>query len=107
MDQEQIDVVAEISEALETAANLTLKSVTEQWGPEVAISIMINVSTSLLAKALIMNDPKHRDMLEEVSMRFVRAKVKEGHAAVESMIAISKAMVPKAGSNTCQPPKKH
>ena len=107
MEEENIDVIAEVSEAMERATNETLKAVTEQWGPEVAINVLINVSTSMLAKALIMNDPGHRDVVEEVAMRFVRMKVKEGHAAVESMIAISKAMVPKAGSNTCQAPKKH
>jgi hypothetical protein len=109
MDKREIDAIQKISESLEMRVNATMKDVLEQYKPELAINVLINVATSMLAKALIMTDPANRDNIENIAFRITQMKVEEGHAAVESMMAIGKAMLPQGGAYTCQPwpPKKH
>lgn len=109
MEKREIDAIQKISESLEMRLYATLKDAIEQYNESVAMNILINVGTSMLAKALIMTDPSNRDNVENIAFRIVQMKVEEGHAAVESLMAISKAMVPKGGAFTCQPspPKKH
>lgn len=94
---------------MEIRTNETMKDVLEQYDMNVAINVLVNVATSMIAKALIMADPANRDALHDLSIRITDMKVVEGHAAVTSMMAIGKAMAPKAGHFTCQPwpPKKH
>lgn len=109
MDKREIDAIQKISESMEIRTNETMKDVLEQYDMNVAINVLINVATSMLAKGLIMTDPHRRDHLAEIAFRITELKVDEGHAAVESLMAINKAMFPQAGSYTCQPwpPKKH
>jgi hypothetical protein len=109
MDKREIDAIQKISESLEIRVSQTLKDVMEQYDEGVALNVLINVGTSMLAKGLIMTDPSNRDNVENIAFRIVQMKVEEGHAAVESLMAISKAMTPKGGAYTCQPwpPKKH
>jgi len=109
MDKREIDAIQKISESLEIRVSQTLNDAMEQYDEGVALNVLINVSTSMLAKALIMTDPSNRDNVENIAFRIVQMKVDEGHAAVESLMAISKAMVPKGGVFTCQPtpPKKN
>jgi hypothetical protein len=103
MDKREIDAIQKISESLEIRVSQTLKDVMEQYDEGVALNVLINVGTSMLAKGLIMTDPSNRDNVENIAFRIVQMKVEEGHAAVESLMAISKAMVPKGGAFTCQP----
>ena len=103
MDKREIDAIQKISESLEIRVSQTLKDVMEQYDEGVALNVLINVGTSMLAKGLIMTDPSNRDNVENIAFRIVQMKVEEGHAAVESLMAISKAMVPKGGAVTCQP----
>ena len=109
MEKREIDAIQKISESLEMRLNATLKDAIEQYNESVAINILINVGTSMLAKALIMTDPSNRDNVENIAFRIVQMKVEEGHAAVVSVLAIGKAMLPQGGAFTCQPrpPKKH
>lgn len=108
MDKRVIDAIQKISESLEIKVSATLKDAIEQYDESVAMNVLINVGTSMLAKALIMTDPSNRDNVENIAFRITQMKVEEGHAAVESMIAISKAMFAQGGAYTCQPtpPKK-
>jgi hypothetical protein len=109
MEDRLIDVIQKITESMETRTNETMKDVIEQYGPEVTINVLINVATSMLAKGLIMTDPSNRDHLAGVAVRLTQIKVDEGHAAVETLMAIGKAMISRGGAQTCQPmpPKKH
>ena len=109
MDKREIDAIQKISESLEIRISQTLKDVMEQYDEGVALNVLINVGTSMLAKGLIMTDPSNRDNVKNIAFRIVQMKVEEGHAAVESLMAISKAMLPQGGAYTCQPtpPKKH
>ena len=109
MDKREIDAIQKISESLEIRISQTFKEVMEQYDEGVALNVLINVGTSMLAKGLIMTDPSNRDNIENIAFRITQMKVEEGHAAVESLMAISKAMLPQGGAYTCQPtpPKKH
>lgn len=109
MDKRVIDAIQKISESLEIKVSITLKDAIEQYDESVAMNVLINVGTSMLAKALIMTDPANRDNIENIAFRITQMKVEEGHAAVESLMAIGKAMQPQGGAYTCQqtPPKKH
>jgi len=109
MDKREIDAIQKISESMEIRTNETMKDVLEQYDMNVAINVLVNVATSMLAKALIMTDPERRDSLIGLAYRITELKVDEGHAAVESMVAIGKAMLPQGGAYTCRPmpPKKH
>ena len=109
MDKREIDAIQKISESLEMRVNQTMKDVLEQYDMNVALNVLINVATSMLAKGLIMTDPANRDNIENIAFRITQLKVEEGHAAVESLMAINKAMFARGGHYTCQqsPPKKH
>lgn len=104
MDKRDFDAIQKISESLELRFNETMKDAIEQFGPEVGVNVMVNVATSMLAKALIMTSPDTRDHLSGIAIRLTEMKVEEGHAAVESLMAIGKAMMAKGGDYTCQPP---
>lgn len=109
MEREDLDAIQKISESMELRTNDTMKDVLEQYNMTVAINVLINVATSMLAKALIMTPTEDRDHIGEIAVRIVQLKVNEGHAAVESLVAINKAMFPRGRGETCQPwvPKKH
>ena len=103
MDKRVIDAIHKISESLEIKVATTLKDAIEQYDESVAMNVLINLGTSMLAKALVMTDPNNRDNMENIVFRITQMKVEEGHAAVESLMAIGKAMVPKGGAFICQP----
>lgn len=109
MDKREIDAIQKISESMEIRTNETMKDVLGQYDMNVAINVLVNVATSMLAKALIMTDIERRDHLAEIAFRITNMKVDEGHAAVASLMAINKAMFPQGGGYTCRPaePKKH
>jgi hypothetical protein len=54
MDKRDIDAIQKISESMEVRTNETMKDVVEQYDMTVAINVLVNVATSMLAKALIM-----------------------------------------------------
>ena len=109
MDDETLDAIYKIGESLDLRINDTMKDTLEQYAPEVVINVLINVATSMLAKALIMCEPQQRAYLAHIAEKFTEMKMKEGHAAVESLMAISKAMTAQGRAYTCQQqiPKKY
>jgi hypothetical protein len=103
MDRE-IDAVEKIAVAMDMRINDTMKDTVEQYDVGVAVNVLIQVATSMLAKAVIMTKHEHQAELAKVIAVMVRAKVVEGNAAVESMVAIEKAMMgPYSGDFTCSP----
>ena len=109
MDDREIDAIKKISESLEVRVNETIKDVLEQYDMDVVLNVLVNVATSMLAKSLIMTSPANRDNIENLAFRITQLKVQQGHAAVESVMAINKAMVARGSHYTCQPwpSKKH
>ena len=109
MDSRDAEAIQKISESMEMRVNETIKDVIDQYDLNVALNVLVNVATSMLAKAMIMTEHHRREHLQEIALRITQMKVEEGHAAVESMVAIGKAMLPQGGAFTCRPtpPKKH
>jgi hypothetical protein len=92
MENDEIRLIAEISDQLETRNNEFMKDVLEAHDNTIAMNVLINTATSMLAKALILCHPESRAHVQYVAMQIIDAKVAEGHAAVESLMAIGKAM---------------
>lgn len=92
MDMDEINTISKISDSIEIRNNESMKDVLEQYNNHIAMNVMINVATSMLAKALILCHPESRAHVQYVAMQIIDAKVAEGHAAVESLMAIGKAM---------------
>jgi hypothetical protein len=106
MNERETDAIQKISESLEKKVNDSMKDVLEQYDMGVALNVLINVATSMLAKGLIMTEPDNRENVQAVAFRITEMKVEEGQAAVQSLMVIGKAM---ADGSTCRPwtPKKH
>jgi hypothetical protein len=65
---------------------------------EISMEVMVNLSSSLLAKALLICEPTKHDEFIFMVLEMTRKKVKEGTAIVETYNVINRAM-------TCSPPK--
>lgn len=92
MERQELKIIARISEEIEMMNNDFMRGVLESHDNIIAMNVMINAATSMLAKALILCHPETRGHVEYVCLKIVDAKVAEGHAAVESLMAIGKAM---------------
>lgn len=92
MEREEIRIIGDLSEKVEVMNNDFMRKVLEDHDNIIAMNVMINAATSMLAKALILCHPDNRGHIEHVALKIVDAKVAEGHAAVESLMAIGKAM---------------
>lgn len=91
MDKKGIAAVEKICESTERRINDTLRDAIEQYDIGVAMSVLINVGTSMLAKAVIIagdDGPQVEAIIEKIT----EEKIKEARAAVFSLMAISKAM---------------
>lgn len=105
MDDDNIEVIKDICEKLEQHFNSVLKDVVEEHDLGIASNVLINVGTSMLAKALLMVQPEVRGTVQYIAYKAVDDKIEEGYAAIFSLMAIDKA---KGGGQTCAPwkPKK-
>jgi hypothetical protein len=104
MHDKELDDIKKIVEGLEERLNKSIKNVVEQFGTGVATNVLINLGTSMIAKAMILVHPEARPHIQYLTHQAIDDKTEEGHAAVVSLMAIGKAM----GGQTCQPmaPKK-
>lgn len=100
MEDQELDTIKKIVEGLEERMNKSMKDVIEQYGPHVATNVLVNLGTTMIAKALILVHPDARPHIQYVTYQAIDGKVEEGHAAVESLMAIGKAM---GGTSTCRP----
>jgi len=99
---DDIELIKEICENIEYQIMEAMREVLEEHHMGIATNVLVNVSTSMLAKALIMVQPEVRPHIQYMAYKAIDGKVEEGVAAVESLVAISKAK-----SGTCKPPNKH
>jgi len=100
MDDDEIEIIKGICERMEEELNTHMREVLDEHAMSVAINVMVNLGTTMLAKALIMVRPELRPHIQMVAYKAVDDKIDEGHAAVESLMAIGKA---KGGGFTCAP----
>ena len=101
--EEDIELIREICDDLESQIMEAMRDVLDEHHMGIATNVLVNVGTSLIAKALIMVHAEIRPHIQLVAYKAVDGKVEEGTAAIESLVAISKA---KAGNFTCSPPPK-
>lgn len=106
MNKEEIDAIEVFSERIEIAASDIMKEIIDKYNPDVIINVFIQVSTSLMAKALIMAEPHEKTSIQNIITHMLESKIAHGESMVQSMLTIGKAM---GANSTCQqfPPKKH
>lgn len=107
MDNKTLKAISNAIDAHETYLNANIKTLIEEHGMQVGMSVLINLSTSLLAKALLLaKDEESRAKIAYIAAMQVEYKLEESEGIVESMTAIQKAM---GKGQTCQPmpPKNH
>jgi hypothetical protein len=100
MDEENVEIIKDICEKLEEHFNSVLRNVVEEHDLGIASNVLINVGSSMLAKALLMVQPEVRGTVQYIAYKAVDDKIEEGYAAIYSMMAIDKA---KGGGDTCAP----
>ena len=100
MYEDDIQAIKDICERIEEELNVTMREVLDEHHMGIATNVMVNVGTTLLAKALIMVQPELRPHIQYVAYKAIDDKIEEGHAAIESLVAISRAK-----SGTCNPRK--
>ena len=100
MDDHHMQIVNGVSYQLENGVNKILQELMDthdmDTSMEMAMEILVNVSSSLLAKAVLICEPTKRDKFYDMVLVNVQDKVQEGVAMVQSHIAIDRAM-------TCSP----
>ena len=107
MDKKDIQAITEAIEKHELQLNETMKHLIDENGIEATINVMVNLSTTLLAKALLMaDDLDSRINITHIAAMQVEAKMEEAEAAFVTAGTIKNAM---GRGHTCQPlpPKKH
>ena len=101
--EEDLRAIAEICHGMEMRLNDELRSIIEEHDRGVAANVLINIGTTMLAKSVVLVKAEHRAIVFEAVVTALNSKIKEGDAAVESLMAIGKAM----GSTCRPPPAKH
>ena len=91
MKEESHAAVEKICESTERRINETLRDAIEQYDIGVAMSVLINVGTSMIAKAVIIAGDDG-PQIEGIIQHITDEKIKEARAAVFSLMAIHKAM---------------
>lgn len=104
--KEKIQAIVDASFEMEQMVNERLYQLHDDLGEDGVGSIMINIGTSLLAKAMLMMNPAGRALIVEAITTTLVEKIKDGEAEIEAWKAIDKAQ---GGMMTCYPdkPTKH
>jgi hypothetical protein len=104
--KEKIQAIVDASFDLERVVNMCLYQMADDLGEDGVGSVMINIGTSLLAKAMLMMAPAGRALIVEAITTTLVEKIKDGEAEMAAWKAIDKAQ---GGVMTCYPdkPTKH
>jgi hypothetical protein len=106
MDKESIKAIVDNTNSIEDFISDKVAKLFHQHGTEVSINVLVNLSSHLLAKALLLaNDHETREKITYMSANQVQAFIEDGSAAINTHLAINKAM---GVGLTCRPlpPKK-
>lgn len=101
--EEDLEHIGRICEEMETRLSKEMAEIINEHGRGIAANVLINIGTTMLAKAIILVKPEHKETVITAIAHGMSTKVREGEAAVESLMAIGKAM----GSTCRPPPTKH
>lgn len=106
MTEEQLNQMAALCDEIDQFINERVKGLLLADDKHIVVNAMINVSTTTLAKVMLLVKDDMRTAVMQTAISITYDKVKEGEAMVESLKAVLRA---KAAGNTCQPypPTKH
>lgn len=90
--ENDLRVISNHCEDMEERMNKELQTIMENHGKGVLANVLVNLGTSLLAKAVILTREEHKDVIIQAISHAMAVKVSEGEAAVETLMAIDKAM---------------
>jgi len=93
MTKSEMKALAKYTIALEEHINAEMRKIFDKEGDEIAMNVLLNVGTSMLAKTMLLAPESHRDDLVGVLATLIDVKVQEGGAMIESFKAIGNAMV--------------
>lgn len=91
MHKEQIPELAAVVDALERHINNVVIEATEDYDIGFVVNLLINISTSMLAKALVMVDESSRPEIARIVSTMTRIKAQEGDAILTTSELIEKA----------------
>ena len=103
MEKEQVWNTVELCRRLEPIIERFLEKTATQYGPEVTMNVLTNISTSMMAHAILLADVQNgnTDQFREILMTEVRRKYMEALSQMEADIALHKMI--SAGNDTCRP----
>jgi hypothetical protein len=101
MDDKTIKAISNAIDANEAYLHAKMKALIDEHDMQVALNVMVNLSTSLLAKALLLaKDEISRAEIAYIAAMQVEHKLEEGEVILETATTIHKAM---GKGQTCQP----
>ena len=110
MDDEQAETISLHTDGLEQVVVDIISAIKQEHGMDVALSVLINVATTMLARVMLVATPESRELLAQTIELEISMKIREGRAAREAEKAVDAAKSrAKAGHMTCYPDntKKH
>ncbi len=93
MKKSEMKALANHAMDLEDHINTVMRKILEKEGDDVAMNVLLNIGTTMLAKTLLLAPEEARDNLVGVLATLIDAKMQEGEAVLESFRAIRSAMV--------------
>ena len=93
MKKKDIQALAKHTQELEEHINNTMRHIYDTEADGIPMNVLLNVGTSMLAKALLLAPEESRDDLVGVLATLIDAKMQEGEAMLESFKAIHGAMM--------------
>lgn len=96
-DKDLNDLEADIR-AIEAMCNAKFGEIVDDHGLNGILTALVNLGTTFVAKALVMTPAEGRDSVLLTVQMLINSRTSEGVAAVESSLAITRAM-----GSTCRP----
>lgn len=93
MTKTEIQATKDYVLLLEENMNEIMLEVADRETTNVMVHVMLNVSTSLLAKALVLINEEHRQTIVHEAITQIFVKVQEGEATLHSHLALEKAKI--------------
>ena len=91
--ENEIEAIRGHTERMEDWVNNEVSKIVQDQSMGVVASILMNLGTSMLAKSVILaKDSEHKERIMEIIIKVLKVKIMEGEAAVESLVAVEKAM---------------
>ena len=93
MKKKDIKALAKYTQELEDHINTTMRRIYDTESESLPMNVLLNVGTTLLAKALLLAPEDARDDIVGVLATVIDAKMQEGEAMLKSFKAIHGAMM--------------